>query len=49
MTKTSEQLMAVRFGGASVAADAHAWLDAAGVEVTGYPKAGNFAAIACVV
>src|SRR5580658_3765030 len=29
--------------------DAHAWLDAAGVEVTGYPAARNFAEIACFV
>lgn len=29
--------------------NAHAWLDAAGVEVTGYPQAKNFAAIACFV
>jgi hypothetical protein len=29
--------------------DAHAWLDAAGVEVTGYPVAGLFAEIACFV
>ncbi len=29
--------------------DAHAWLDAAGVEVTGYPVAPNFAEIACFV
>jgi hypothetical protein len=29
--------------------DAHAWLDAAGVEVTGYPAAKNFAEIACFV
>jgi|HubBroStandDraft_4_1064222.scaffolds.fasta_scaffold462137_1 hypothetical protein len=67
MTKTPEELMAMRFGGASVAEnpkyaidsgaakgtdkplDAHAWLDAAGVKVTGYPKAENFAEIACVV
>jgi hypothetical protein len=26
---------------------AHAWLDAAGVEVTGYPVAKTFAEIAC--
>ena len=26
--------------------DAHAWLDAAGVEVTGYPVANTFAEIA---
>ena len=29
--------------------DAHAWLDAAGVEVTGYPVPGKFAEIACFV
>jgi Transglutaminase-like superfamily len=29
--------------------DAHAWLDAAGVEVTGYPVAKNFSEIACFV
>jgi hypothetical protein len=29
--------------------DAHAWLDAAGVEVTGYPVADQFAEIACFV
>ena len=29
--------------------DAHAWLDAAGVEVTGYPVADKFAEIACFV
>jgi hypothetical protein len=29
--------------------DAHAWLDAAGVEVTGYPVAADFAEIACFV
>lgn len=29
--------------------DAHAWLDAAGVEVTGYPVAENFAEVACFV
>ena len=29
--------------------DAHAWLDAAGVEVTGYPVASGFAEIACFV
>ena len=29
--------------------DAHAWLGAAGVEVTGYPVAENFAEIACFV
>jgi hypothetical protein len=29
--------------------DAHAWLDAAGVQVTGYPVADDFAEIACFV
>jgi hypothetical protein len=29
--------------------DAHAWLDAAGVKVTGYPIAEGFAEIACFV
>lgn len=29
--------------------DAHAWLDAAGVEVTGYPVKKNIAEIACFV
>lgn len=29
--------------------EAHAWLDAAGVEVTGYPVAEGFAEIACFV
>ena len=29
--------------------DAHAWLDAAGVKVTGYPVANNFTEIACFV
>jgi len=29
--------------------DAHAWLDAAGVEVTGYPVGSNFAEIGCFV
>ena len=29
--------------------DAHAWLDAAGVEVTGYPVESKFAEIACFV
>jgi hypothetical protein len=29
--------------------DAHAWLDAAGIEVTGYPVARDFAEIACFV
>jgi hypothetical protein len=29
--------------------DAHAWLDADGVEVTGYPAAKDFTEIACFV
>jgi hypothetical protein len=29
--------------------EAHAWLDAAGVKVTGYPVGGEFAEIACFV
>jgi hypothetical protein len=29
--------------------DAHAWLDAAGVEVTGYPLAAGLVEIACFV
>jgi hypothetical protein len=29
--------------------DAHAWLDAAGVEVTGYPVAAKFTEIACFI
>jgi hypothetical protein len=29
--------------------DAHAWLDAAGIEVTGYPAAENFVEIACLL
>ena len=29
--------------------EAHAWLDAAGVEVTGYPVAGQFVEIACFI
>jgi hypothetical protein len=35
--------------GTDKALDAHAWLDAAGVEVTGYPVAAGFAEIACFV
>jgi Transglutaminase-like superfamily len=35
--------------GADKPLDAHAWLDAAGVEVTGYPVAEGFAEIACFV
>ena len=29
--------------------DSHAWLDAAGIEVTGYPVGKNFSEIACFV
>ncbi len=42
----------MRFGagrGAEKPLDAHAWLDAAGVEVTGYPVPQNLAEIACFV
>ena len=42
----------MRFGagkGTDKPLDAHAWLDAAGVEVTGYPVAPNIAEIACFV
>ena len=35
--------------GVDKALDAHAWLDAAGVEVTGYPVAPHLAEIACFV
>lgn len=35
--------------GAEKPLDAHAWLDAAGVEVTGYPVDGRFVEIACFV
>ena len=35
--------------GAQKPIDAHAWLDAAGVEVTGYPVAAQFSEIACFV
>jgi len=43
---------AVHFGaqkGASKPIDAHAWLDAAGVEVTGYPMDEGLAEIGCFV
>lgn len=42
----------LHFGAAkneSRALDAHAWLDAAGVEVTGYPVPKNMAEIACFI
>lgn len=35
--------------GAEKPLDAHAWLNAVGVEVTGYPVGANFAEIACFV
>ena len=35
--------------GAEKPLDTHAWLDAAGVEVTGYPIAAGFSEIACFV
>lgn len=35
--------------GRTKALDAHAWLDAAGVEVTGYPIAAAFSEIACFI
>lgn len=43
---------AMHFGaarGAEKPLDAHAWLDAAGVKVTGYPVGPQFAEIACFV
>ena len=43
---------ALHFGaarGQDTPLDAHAWLDAAGVEVTGYPLAHKFAEVACFV
>jgi hypothetical protein len=42
----------MRFGAAASPARpfaTHAWLDAAGVEVTGYPAARGFAEIACFI
>ena len=36
-------------GGKDKPLDAHAWLDAAGVKVTGYPVGPQFAEIACFV
>jgi hypothetical protein len=43
---------AMHFGAANFGQgpfDSHAWLDAAGVKVTGYPEAEGFIAIACFV
>lgn len=34
--------------GEALSLDAHAWLDAGGVEVTGYPVDDNFTEIACI-
>lgn len=41
----------IHFGAAkgTDALDTHAWLDAAGIEVTGFPVGGQFAEIACFV
>jgi len=41
----------IHFGAAkgADALDTHAWLDAAGLEVTGFPVGGQFAEIACFV
>lgn len=41
----------IHFGAAQGAGalDTHAWLDAAGIEVTGFPVGGQFAEIACFV
>jgi hypothetical protein len=41
----------IHFGtrrGEALSLAAHAWLDAAGVEVTGYPVEDNFTEIACI-
>ena len=35
--------------GVAKSIEAHAWLDAAGVGVTGYPVPSNYSEIACVV
>jgi hypothetical protein len=34
--------------GETLSRAAHAWLDAAGVEVTGYPVEASFTEIACI-
>jgi hypothetical protein len=41
----------IHFGAAkgADALDTHAWLDAAGIEVTGFPVGGQFAEVACFV
>jgi Transglutaminase-like superfamily len=52
MLKRRNVASVMHFGaakGADKPLDTHAWLDAAGVEVTGYPVAKNFAEIACFV
>jgi len=52
MLKRREVESVMRFGAALAPdrpLDTHAWLDAAGVKVTGYPAARGFAEIACLV
>jgi hypothetical protein len=52
MLKRRGVASAMHFGAAKgqvKALDAHAWLDAAGVKVTGYPVGPQFAEIACFV
>jgi Transglutaminase-like superfamily len=52
MLKRRGVMSAMHFGaakGEGARLDAHAWLDAAGVRVTGYPVARNLAEIACFV
>ena len=52
MLKRRGVASAMHFGaakGKEKALDAHAWLDAAGVKVTGYPVGPQFAEIACFV
>jgi hypothetical protein len=52
MLKRRGVASAMHFGagrGADKPLDAHAWLDAAGVKVTGYPVGPQFAEIACFV
>ena len=52
MLKRRGVASAMHFGaakGTNKPLEAHAWLDAAGVKVTGYPEALQFAEIACFV
>jgi hypothetical protein len=52
MLKRRGVASAMHFGaarGTDKPLDAHAWLDAAGVKVTGYPVGAQFAEIACFV